>query len=123
MLAYFVAIWKILQPFGNYRGTLVNIVTMWSILWLFGLFFPFWYVEPRKIWQPCGMALLKAPSQTFKDKKIRLPKKRPQMIKYLPLQWWKEKGCQILHCTTYQKYTKQPQITHSKGAIQYIKWS
>jgi hypothetical protein len=23
------------------------------ILWLFGILFPFWYVEPRKIWQTC----------------------------------------------------------------------
>jgi hypothetical protein len=22
------------------------------ILWLFGIFFPFWYVAARKIWQP-----------------------------------------------------------------------
>jgi hypothetical protein len=24
----------------------------WYILWLFGMFFPFWYVVPTKIWQP-----------------------------------------------------------------------
>jgi hypothetical protein len=22
-------------------------------LWSFGIFTPFWYVGPRKIWQPC----------------------------------------------------------------------
>jgi membrane protease YdiL (CAAX protease family) len=34
-------------------------VAIWYILWLFGLFFPFWYVVPRKIWQPWFL-LLKA---------------------------------------------------------------
>jgi hypothetical protein len=23
------------------------------ILWSFGIFFPFWYIVTRKIWQPC----------------------------------------------------------------------
>jgi hypothetical protein len=27
-------------------------VAIWYILRLFGIFFPFWYVVPRKIWQP-----------------------------------------------------------------------
>jgi hypothetical protein len=27
-------------------------VAIWNILWPFGIFPPFWYVEPRKIWQP-----------------------------------------------------------------------
>jgi hypothetical protein len=27
-------------------------VAVWYILWLFGVFLTFWYVEPRKIWQP-----------------------------------------------------------------------
>jgi hypothetical protein len=22
-------------------------------LWSFGIFYPFWYFVPRKIWQPC----------------------------------------------------------------------
>jgi hypothetical protein len=54
MLEYFVAIWSILWPFGLF-------VAIWSILWPFGIFysylvyvfFQFWYVVPRKIWQPC----------------------------------------------------------------------
>jgi hypothetical protein len=37
---YFTAIWYTLWPYVTY------------ILWLFGIFFPFWYVSPRKIWQP-----------------------------------------------------------------------
>jgi hypothetical protein len=32
---------------------LVYSVAIWSSLWPFGIFFPFWYVAPRKIWQPC----------------------------------------------------------------------
>jgi hypothetical protein len=41
MLAYFWAIWSILLPFGIFCSNLVNFV-----------FSPFWYVVPRKIWQP-----------------------------------------------------------------------
>jgi hypothetical protein len=36
-----------LCPFGAFT-------TIWYILWLFGIFFPFWYVVARKIWQPCS---------------------------------------------------------------------
>jgi hypothetical protein len=35
------AIWSILLPFGILYG-------------YFGIFFPFWNVVPRKIWQSCG---------------------------------------------------------------------
>jgi hypothetical protein len=31
---------------------LVYFVTIWYILWSFGIFFPFWYIVPRQIWQP-----------------------------------------------------------------------
>jgi hypothetical protein len=37
---------------GKLYGHLVNFVAIWYILWLFGTFFPFWYVVPTKIWQP-----------------------------------------------------------------------
>jgi hypothetical protein len=37
----FMANWKVLRPFGIFCGQLPSI------------FFPFWYVMPRKIWQPC----------------------------------------------------------------------
>jgi hypothetical protein len=40
-LVYFTAIVNILYPFGIFHGYLVYI------------FFQFWYVVPRKIWQPC----------------------------------------------------------------------
>jgi hypothetical protein len=45
--------WYIFLPFGILYGHLVNFVTIWYILWSFGTFFSFWYVVPRKIWQPC----------------------------------------------------------------------
>jgi hypothetical protein len=44
----------ILLQFGILCGYLVYFVVIWSILWLFGVFFPFWYLVPRKIWQPCS---------------------------------------------------------------------
>jgi hypothetical protein len=33
-------------------GHLVYFVAIWYILLPFGIFFPFWYVVPRQIWQP-----------------------------------------------------------------------
>jgi hypothetical protein len=52
--------------FGLFSGHLVFLVylvsiwSFWYILWPFGTFygylvcsFPFWFVVPRKIWQPC----------------------------------------------------------------------
>jgi hypothetical protein len=39
-LVYFTAILYILGPFVIFCGH-------------FGIFFPFWYVVPTKIWQPC----------------------------------------------------------------------
>jgi hypothetical protein len=52
-LVYFVVIWYILWSFGIFCGHLVYFVVIWYILWSFGIFLPFWYVSPRKIWQPC----------------------------------------------------------------------
>jgi hypothetical protein len=34
----------------------VYFTDIWYILWLFGIFSPFWYVVPRKIWQPWSQA-------------------------------------------------------------------
>jgi hypothetical protein len=48
ILVYFMAILSILLPFGKRTYN----VAILHILWLFGVFFPFWYVVPRKIWQP-----------------------------------------------------------------------
>jgi hypothetical protein len=41
-----------MEHVGIFYGYLVYFVFIWYILWLFGIFFPFWYVVPRKIWQP-----------------------------------------------------------------------
>jgi hypothetical protein len=47
----------------------------WYILWQvgtfyghFGIFFPFWYVAPRKIWQPWGGPLVIASASDTKDR-------------------------------------------------------
>jgi hypothetical protein len=42
-----------LSIFGIFCGYLIYFVVIWYILWLFGIFSPFWYDVPRKIWQPC----------------------------------------------------------------------
>jgi hypothetical protein len=52
MLAYFLPIWSILWLCGLFCSYVVYFVATWSILWLFGILLPFWYVVPRKIWQP-----------------------------------------------------------------------
>jgi hypothetical protein len=51
-LVYFTAVWSILLPFGLFYCHLLYFVAICYILWLFGIIFPFWYVVPRKIWQP-----------------------------------------------------------------------
>jgi hypothetical protein len=43
-----------LWSFGPFYDHLVYFVAIWYNLWTFGIFFPFWYVVPRKIWQPCS---------------------------------------------------------------------
>jgi hypothetical protein len=46
----------IIRAFGISCGYLGYIMAIWDVLWLFGIysgyFFPFWYIVPRKIWQP-----------------------------------------------------------------------
>jgi hypothetical protein len=49
MLQYFMATW-------NFDSPLVYIMAIWYILWSFGIFSLFWYVVPRKIWQPWFLA-------------------------------------------------------------------
>jgi hypothetical protein len=47
--------WRVLQcKYCNaiMYGPLVNFLASWYILWPIGTFFPFWHIEPRKIWQP-----------------------------------------------------------------------
>jgi hypothetical protein len=49
MLEYFVAVCNIWQPFGIH----MYLMAIWYNLWSYGVFFTFWYVAPRKTWQPC----------------------------------------------------------------------
>jgi hypothetical protein len=48
------------EDVGLFYGRLVYLTDTWYFLWPFGkfyghfgIFFPFWYVVARKIWQPC----------------------------------------------------------------------
>jgi hypothetical protein len=51
--------WKMIVYFMDTRSILRSLVVFYGHLvyigswWLFGIFFPFWYFVPRKIWQPC----------------------------------------------------------------------
>jgi hypothetical protein len=40
-----------MEVVGLFYGHLVYFTAIWYILLLFGIFSPFWYVVPRKIWQ------------------------------------------------------------------------
>jgi hypothetical protein len=47
--------WKIqvfLWPLGLHYIHLVFLLPLWCIICSFGTFSPYWYVVPRKIWQP-----------------------------------------------------------------------
>jgi hypothetical protein len=44
--------WFILWPFGQFSRHLLYFMAIWYALWSFAIFSPFWYVAPRKIWQP-----------------------------------------------------------------------
>jgi hypothetical protein len=55
---------------GKCYGHFVDFTAIWYVLWPFGnsvvilvYFFQFWYVAPRKIWQPCCL-------QPFSEAKI-----------------------------------------------------
>jgi hypothetical protein len=70
-LVYFAA-------FGTFCVHLVHI----GMSWLFGIFFPFWYVVPRKIWQPClklnvigcpDGAMVTATASGTEDRGLRAP--------------------------------------------------
>jgi hypothetical protein len=39
VLANFMAIWPILQPYGIFNGHLAYFTAIWNILWPFGLFY------------------------------------------------------------------------------------
>jgi hypothetical protein len=47
--------WKMLlfiNHLEQFSAILVYFMAIWFSAWSFGLFLPFWYVVPRKIWQP-----------------------------------------------------------------------
>jgi hypothetical protein len=41
-----------MEDVSIFYGHLAYFTAIWYILWPFGIFFPFWYVVQRKIWQP-----------------------------------------------------------------------
>jgi hypothetical protein len=41
-----------MEDVGKFNILVVYLTAIWYILWLFGIFFPFWCVVTRKIWQP-----------------------------------------------------------------------
>jgi hypothetical protein len=43
------------MAFCLFYGHLVYFVAIWYTLWLLGIFFPFWDVVRRKIWQPWSL--------------------------------------------------------------------
>jgi hypothetical protein len=54
-----------MEDVGIFYGHLVHFTVfcnryfmdIWYGLCAFGIFFPFWYFVPRKIWQPCSRVL------------------------------------------------------------------
>jgi hypothetical protein len=50
--------WYILWPFGILHDHLVYVMAIWYTLHSFGIFFPFWFIVPRKIWQPWYVCVL-----------------------------------------------------------------
>jgi hypothetical protein len=60
-----MAIWYILWPFDIFCG-------------YFGIFFPFWFVIPRKIWQPKkNLATLTSSDGSRIESKFSSPKRSP----------------------------------------------
>jgi hypothetical protein len=58
ILVFFMALLSILRPIVIFYGHLVHFVDIWYV-------FPrFWYVVPRKIWQPCSVDSLSIPAFT-----------------------------------------------------------
>jgi hypothetical protein len=53
-----------MEDVGIFSGHLVYVTAISHIVWTFGIicgnlvhFPPFWYIVPRKIWQPCSRQL------------------------------------------------------------------
>jgi hypothetical protein len=76
-LVYFPPFWYIFSP------VLVYFPPFWYISLRFGTFFPFWYVAPRKIWQPCLLVAAQVPGdggvhlgERTREKLAQLPERR-----------------------------------------------
>jgi hypothetical protein len=52
MLVYFMAIWNILRPFSIFYGQIIYLRQFGNFMVIWYIFPPFWYIAPRKIWQP-----------------------------------------------------------------------
>jgi hypothetical protein len=46
-----------LWPFGPFSSHFVYFMALLCMLWSFGIFSTFWYIVPRKIWQPSSSLL------------------------------------------------------------------
>jgi hypothetical protein len=51
-----------LGPLCPFNGQMVYCMAIWYILWSFGIFYPFWYDVPRKIWNPAPCDQDKGPT-------------------------------------------------------------
>jgi hypothetical protein len=64
MIVYFHTNWYVIRglgmenfgifspPFGIFFSYMILVMAIGYILWSFGVFFLFWYIVPRSIWQP-----------------------------------------------------------------------
>jgi hypothetical protein len=52
--------WYTLWTLGPFYGLLLYFMDIWYSSLKFGIFFPFWYVVRRKIWQPWSYRLLQS---------------------------------------------------------------
>jgi hypothetical protein len=50
--------WRALEWKMTTLRQFVQFNTVWYSLWSFGMFFPFWYIWTKKIWQPCTSHLV-----------------------------------------------------------------
>jgi hypothetical protein len=63
MLVYYMVIWSILRLFGVFCGHLVYFMFL-------VYFLPYWYVVPRKIWQPCHSRGTRGQGEDYRDFRI-----------------------------------------------------
>jgi hypothetical protein len=80
-MLYFMSNWYILCSFGTFYVHLAYLLVIWYLD-----FFPFWYVVPRKIWQPCPQ-ISGCCCCTFQSKRIRVCLRRPRDV-FAPVTKW-----------------------------------